>query len=133
MTREGILSQIELFPQVNFLVIITLCIFSYVYIRHNLAYIAYTSPPLSRQERVAAHQDHIFSIYRDQQREFLRFVLDQYSKAGVDELDDNKLPALIELKCHGVADAVSVLGSVADIRDTFISFQKHLYARKAAM
>ena len=79
-----------------------------------LAYIAYTSPPLSRQERVAAHQDHIFSICRDQQREFLRFVLDQYIKEGVGELDDNKLPDLIELKYHGVADAVSVLGSVAE-------------------
>ena len=98
-----------------------------------LAYIAYTSPPLSRQERVAAHQDHIFSIYRDQQREFLRFVLDQYIKEGVGELDDTKLPDLIELKYHGVSDAVSVLVSVADIRDTFIGFQKHLYARQATM
>ena len=98
-----------------------------------LAYIAYTSPPLSRQERVAAHQDHIFSIYRDQQREFLRFVLDQYIREGVGELDDSKLPDLIELKYHGVDDAVSVLGSVAHIRDTFIGFQKHLYARQAAM
>ena len=78
-----------------------------------LAYIAYTSPPLSRQERVAAHQDRIFSIYRDQQREFLRFVLDQYIREGVGELDDSKLPKLIELKYHGVDDAVSVLGSVA--------------------
>jgi len=82
---------------------------------------------------VAAHQDHIFSIYRDQQREFLRFVLDQYIKEGVGELDDSKLPDLTELKYHGVDDAVSVLGSVAHIRDTFIGFQKHLYARQAAM
>ena len=43
-----------------------------------LAYIAFTSPPLSREARVASHRDRIFSIYRDQQREFLRFVLDQY-------------------------------------------------------
>ena len=49
------------------------------------------------------------------------------------ELDDNKLPDLIELKYHDVADAVSVLGSAAHIRDTFIGFQKHLYARQAAM
>ena len=49
------------------------------------------------------------------------------------ELDDSKLPDLFELKYHGVDDAVSVLGSVAHIRDTFIGFQKHLYARQAAM
>ncbi len=48
-------------------------------------------------------------------------------------LDDSKLPDLIELKYHGVDDAVSVLGSVAKIRETFIGFQKHLYARQAAM
>ena len=52
-----------------------------------LAYIAFTSPPLTREERVAAHQDRIFSIYRDNQQEFLRFVLDQYVKEGVGELD----------------------------------------------
>ena len=50
---------------------------------------------------------------------------------GVDELDDNKLPDLIELKYHAVADAVAVLGSVADIRETFIGFQKHLYEAPA--
>ena len=49
------------------------------------------------------------------------------------KLDDSKLPDLIELKYHGVDDAVSVLGSVTDIRETFIGFQKHLYARQAAM
>ena len=37
------------------------------------------------------------------------------------------------LKYRGVAVAVSVLGSAADIRDTSISFQKYLYARQAAM
>lgn len=97
-----------------------------------LAYIAFTSPPLTREERVAAHQDRIFSIYRDNQQEFLRFVLDQYVKEGVGELDDKKLPDLIELKYHAVADAVSVLGSIADIRATFIGFQKHLYEAQAS-
>ena len=97
-----------------------------------LAYIAFTSPPLTREERVAAHQDRIFSIYRDNQQEFLRFVLDQYVQEGVGELDDKKLPDLIELKYHAVADAVSVLGSIADIRATFIGFQKHLYEARAS-
>ena len=63
----------------------------------------------------------------------MRFVLDQYIKEGVDELDDSKLSDLIELKYHGVAAAVSVLSSGTDIRDTFIGFQKHPYARQAAM
>ncbi|GEM_PF-1036943 len=47
------------------------------------------------------------------------------------QLADKKLPDLIELKYHAVADAVSVLGSVADIRATFIGFQKNLYEARA--
>ena len=48
------------------------------------------------------------------------------------ELDDQKLPHLIELKYHAVADAVAELGQVATIREMFIGFQKHLYEARAA-
>jgi type I restriction enzyme R subunit len=48
----------------------------------------------------------------------------------VGELDDEKLPRLIDLKYHAVADAVSELGQVAAIRKMFIGFQKHLYGRR---
>ena len=61
------------------------------------------------------------------QREFLSFVIDQYISEGVDELDDDKLPDLIELKYHALADAVNELGKVATIRHMFIGFQKELY------
>ena len=33
-----------------------------------------------------------------------------------------------KLQVHSVADAVAELGEVAEIRKTFIGFQKHLYA-----
>ena len=59
------------------------------------------------------------------------FVLDQYIRQGVGELDDQKLPHLIELKYHAVADAVVELGQVASIREMFIGFQKHLYEVKS--
>jgi len=58
-------------------------------------------------------------------------VLDQYVQQGVGELDDQKLPRLIDLKYQAVADAVSELGQVAVIREMFISFQKHLYEQEA--
>lgn len=96
-----------------------------------LAYIAFTAPPISRLERVATHRDRIFTIYRDQQQEFLRFVLDQYVKEGVGVLDEEKLPVLLELKYHATADAVAVLGSVSNIRAMFIGFQTHLYTQQA--
>lgn len=74
----------------------------------------------------------IFADYGDKQREFLDFVLDQYVRQGERELDDQKLPHLIDLKYHAVADAVAQLGEVATIRQMFIGFQKHLYEAGAA-
>ncbi len=93
-----------------------------------LAYIAYASPPISRRERVMAHKSLIFSRYTDKQQEFIDFVLDQYIKVGVGELDRTKLPQLLELKYHTVRDAVEELGSVANISAVFIGFQEYLYS-----
>lgn len=54
-------------------------------------------------------------------------VLAQYATVGESELDDTKLPALLELKYGTPMDAVRELGSVADIRSTFLGFQRGLY------
>lgn len=78
--------------------------------------------------RVRTHQGIIFTHYEDKQQEFLSFVLDQYIKQGVGELDQEKLPHLLELKYHAITDAVRELGNVTGIREMFIGFQKHLYA-----
>jgi type I restriction enzyme R subunit len=50
----------------------------------------------------------------------------------VEELDQEKLPSLLELKYHSITDAVEMLGGVSKIQSTFIAFQKHLYSKKAA-
>ena len=42
------------------------------------------------------------------------------------ELDQDKLPHLLELKYQGLADAVTALGSIANIKEAFIGFQRHL-------
>jgi type I restriction enzyme, R subunit len=94
-----------------------------------LAYIAYAAKPITRQERVGVHRDLIFSRYYGKQQEFLDFVLDQYIKEGVGELDSDKLPQLLELKYHDLRDAVAELGKVNDIRSVFIGFQQHLYTQ----
>ncbi|MFC1490623.1 EcoAI/FtnUII family type I restriction enzme subunit R [Candidatus Latescibacterota bacterium] len=94
-----------------------------------LAYIAFSLPTITREERVESHKEHIFNLYSGKQQEFLSFVLDHYVAQGVSELDQDKLPDLLELKYHSVADAVTELGSVGEIRDMFVSFQKYLYVR----
>lgn len=92
-----------------------------------LAYIAWARSPLKRKERVSLHREAILSGYGDKQRDFLDFVLAQYSIVGESELDDGKLPALLELKYGTPMDAVRQLGSVSEIRSTFLGFQGGLY------
>lgn len=96
-----------------------------------LAYIAFALAPITRQERVDTHKDIILSKYDEKLQTFLDFVLNEYVKEGVQELDDAKLPQLLELKYGGIPDAVKQLGSIAEIRETFVGFQGYMYkARK---
>jgi len=54
--------------------------------------------------------------------------LSKYVENGYEELDEEKLPVLLNLKYQAIADAVSILGGVDRIRDTFLGFQKVLYS-----
>jgi type I restriction enzyme, R subunit len=92
-----------------------------------LAYIAFALSPITRQERTDARKATIFSHYDGKLQTFLDFVLSQYVKEGVGELDQAKLPHLLELKYRAVSDAARELGGVAKIRDAFVGFQRHLY------
>lgn len=92
-----------------------------------LAYIAFALSPITREERVNTHRQQIFSHYDSKLQAFLDFVLSQYVKEGVGELDQTKLPHLLELKYRAVSDAAAQLGGVAQIRDAFIGFQRYLY------
>ena len=62
-----------------------------------------------------------------QQREFIEFVLGQYINKGTGELDEAKLPHLLNLKYSTVQDAQAELGNVEAIRNLFFKFQKDLY------
>lgn len=97
-----------------------------------LEYISFAVKPITRELRVAGAQSVIFSALNIQQKEFLEFVLSKYIECGVEELDQEKLPALLELKYHSVNDAADALGGVESIRNTFIEFQKHLYQQRVA-
>jgi type I restriction enzyme R subunit len=91
-----------------------------------LAYIAYSTPTQERAERAAQARTH-FDHYTDQQRAFLDFVLHQYVQTGVEELQPEKLPIILQLKYKSIPDATRALGDVARIRETFVGFQKWLY------
>ena len=93
-----------------------------------LAYVSFAIPPISREKRVAGAKQAIFRGLEWEQKEFLEFVLAQYIEKGVEELDEDKLPRLLNLRYHAIADAISALGNVERIRSTFFNFQKNLYA-----
>src|SRR5215831_630658 len=90
-----------------------------------LAYIAFALAPITREERVNARKARIHSVYENEKlRTFLDFVLGEYVKEGVGELDQSKLTPLLELKYRAVTDAARELGGIPKIRDAFIGFQK---------
>ena len=97
-----------------------------------LEFIAYAKKPITREARVAGSQQKIFAMLNPSQKEFLEFVLNKYIETGVEELDQEMLPHLLELKYHAVSDAAEKLGGVSKIRDLFIGFQKYLYDGKVA-
>ena len=93
-----------------------------------LAYVAFALHPQTREARADQAKVLIHSNYSDKQRGFLEFVLAQYVKQGVEELDQDKLSPLLRLKYHNaIQDAVADLGSVEEIRDAFTGFQRFLY------
>lgn len=94
-----------------------------------LAYIAFALPPITRLVRVQERRVTILAGYDPGLQAFLDFVLTQYVQQGVNELDQEKLGSLLELKYHTIDDAASALGNVGIIRDTFVGFQRHLYER----
>jgi len=89
-------------------------------------------PPITREARVAEAQNSIYDGLDDKQREFVEFVLAKYIETGVGELDQEKLPHLLQLKYHALSDATALLGTTEKILSTFIEFQKYLYRRPAA-
>jgi len=92
-----------------------------------LNFLAYSVEPITRKERVQNTKQKIFNELDNTQKEFLEFVLSKYVESGVDELNEDKLPVLLNLKYNAIADAEKILGGVEKIRDLFFGFQKNLY------
>jgi type I restriction enzyme R subunit len=93
-----------------------------------LAHVAYALPTLTREERSTRAKVAIGAHFNTKQQVFLGFLLSQYVKVGVEELDREKLPPLLKLKYHSaIADAATCLGRPEEIGYMFAGFQKYLY------
>jgi len=97
-----------------------------------LAYVAYSLPTLTREERAANAKVGIGAHFNSKQQAFLDFVLSHYIKEGVQELDQEKLAPLLRLKYHdSISDATADLGRPEEIGRVFAGFQKYLYQQAA--
>ena len=94
-----------------------------------LAYVAFAAEPVTRTVRAAAAKAAAVSEFTDKQRSFVDFVLAQYVTQGVDELDQEKLSPLLQLKYKALNDAFAELGRPEQVRQVFVGFQRHLYER----
>jgi len=88
--------------------------------------------PITREERATRAKATIFALLNEKQKEFIEFVLNKYVEAGVSELDQEKLPILLQTKYQSLEDALEVLGDVQNISSLFIDFQRHLYDIRVA-
>jgi type I restriction enzyme R subunit len=93
-----------------------------------LAYVAFAAAPRSRQQRAEHARQKASSEFNDKQQAFIDFVLSQYVRQGVDELDQEKLSPLLRLKYHALPDAFALLGKPDQVRKVFVGFQRYLYA-----
>jgi len=93
-----------------------------------LAYVAFARPTKTRVERAIRATRLIAGSFTSNQRAFIEFVLAQYVREGVEELDTDNLSPLLKLKYNNaIADAVPDLGDANEIRKLFVGFQKYLY------
>ncbi len=93
-----------------------------------LLFLAYHKPLITRKKRVEKNKSEILEGLNENESEFLNFVLRKYEDDGFEELSEEKLPVLLNLKYQAIADAEQKLGDVEKIRNTFFEFQKKLYS-----
>lgn len=93
-----------------------------------LAFVAFAMEPKTREQRADAAKVAGAQGLTDKQQAFVDFVLAQYVKQGVDELDQEKLSPLLRLKYRALPDAFAELGKPDQIRRVFVDFQKYLYS-----
>jgi len=91
-----------------------------------LEYIAYQKKPVNRAARVQNAQ-----LYTGQQTPeqvaFIQYLVSVYVKAGIDELEADRLPKLMANKYGTIVEGTTALGGIEQARGTFYNFQRNLY------
>ena len=92
-----------------------------------LEWVAYAVAPVSRLERAFATRPELNSALTPMQADFIHFMVERYTQTGFEELDDQKLPALLQLKYDSQTDGLQALGGADKAKAVFLDFQRRLY------
>ncbi len=97
-----------------------------------LEFVAYSRSPITRRARIEAAESNIYTMLNDKQREFIKFVMANYEREGVSELDAQQFHKIIESKYETIQSGENELGDLNEARAIFIDCQKHLYVTDTA-
>jgi len=92
-----------------------------------LAYIRFTTPPKTRDERAGRVRQAVEQNASTKMRDFLISLLENYRQYGEKELRSDKLPTFLNARFGTIADARRELGDLTVIKNKFIDLQKGLY------
>ncbi len=92
-----------------------------------LRYVAFAKETLTREYRAEHVDNKFYGELTEDEETFVRFVLDKYEQAGVEELAVENLANLLQIKYGSSHDGVGLLGGVEKVRDRFLELQKRLY------
>ena len=95
-----------------------------------LSHISFSTNIKTRKERAVNVRDNetFFTVYSDlKAREFLEFVLENYEKYGIEELQRDKLGDLVKLKLGTAKDAKEVFGDMNNLLDAYYKLQENIY------
>lgn len=95
----------------------------------TILYIYNGSRPQPRQQRIDQTKFDL-TDFTQPQKDFFKFICEQYIKNGSEELNEDKLPDLIKIKYQSMLDAEQILGGTEKIRSIFFNIQKQLYIQK---
>ena len=91
-----------------------------------LEYIAFQKKPVNRSVR--AQKANLYtSEQTPEQMAFIQYLVSVYIKAGIDELDADRLPKLMANKYGTIIEGTNALGGIEQAKGTFYNFQKNLY------
>jgi len=91
-----------------------------------LEYIAFQKRPVNRSIRV--QKANLFTGNQTpEQVSFIQYLISVYVKAGIDELEADRLPKLMANKYGTILEGTNALGGIEQARGTFYNFQRSLY------